>query len=589
MTSMTLRRAVLIGLTILAASAAGALQKESQSSTNASEPPKLTVGSNLVIVPVIVTDKRGNHITGLTADDFEIKEEGKAQKIVRIDELTAEASEVKRPASESHSFTNMLEADHPKKLEIVALDQINTPFASARDGDRMLVDFLARNVDKNTLLALVAMEPNGPRVIHDFTSDPSVLLAALDKVKSSFSSRDMRTLNLPGDNSEADHEALQLAAVLNGADALANIGATPQPQLAALARAQRAQVDLSRQAQEGLITLENFQELAQYFWGVPGRKSLIWASTGFPFSMGANSQSTTRGTTNDDWQRTFRMLTDANIAVYAVDIGGLLPGANANTLQTINSTVIQTSSPEGGVGARTQQLQGVQSGLFEDPTVGRHQTMTTLADTTGGETFYNLNDGAELFRRAGQDAGQYYMLAYYTKDTGKYGWRKLSVKLHRDGVKVRARNGFFFADPKKDAERNEPLKDLRMALSSDLSFTAIPLRGQWQQTEAAGDQKKAHFVLSIPPGVAAIDAEHQNHISLEFLVAATDRTGKDVANISQRFDTKLPAEGVAQIAEKGMDYSNALTLPAGTYTVHFIVRDNIKSTLGSLVTHLDIQ
>jgi VWFA-related protein len=585
MVNVTIRGTVLIALTIFAASIAGSQQKDSQAATSSAEPPKLTVGSNLVIVPVIVTDKHGNHITGLKADDFEIKEEGKAQKIVRIDELTSEASEVERPANDSHSFTNMVEADHPKKLEIIALDQINTPFASARDGDRMLINFLAKNVDKNTLLALVAMESNGPRIIHDFTSDPSVLVAALNKMKTSFNSRDARTVNLPGDNSEADREALQLAAVLNGSDA-ANVS-TPQ-RLAAISSAQRAQVDLSRQAQEGLVTLENFQQLAQYFWGVPGRKSLIWASTGFPFSMGANSQSTTRGTTNDDWQRTFRMLTDANIAVYAVDIGGLLPGANANTLQSINSTVIQTNSPEGGVSARTQQLQGVQSGLFEDPAVGRHQTMTTLADTTGGETFYNLNDGAELFRRAGEDASQYYLLAYYTKDAGKYGWRKLSVKVHRDGTKVRARSGFFFADPKKEAERDEPLKDLRIALASDLSFTALPLRGQWQQLEPAGNQKKAHFVLSIPPGVAAIDTEHQNHISLEFLVTATDKGGKDVANISQRFDTKLPAEGVEQIQAKGMDYSNALILAPGSYTVHFIVRDNIRSTLGSLVTHLNV-
>jgi len=121
---------------------------------------------------------------------------------------------------------------------------------------------------------------------------------------------------------------------------------------------------------------------------------------------------------------------------------------------------------------------------------------------TGGQPFYNSNDGAELFHRAGEDAGQYYVLAYYTKDTGKYGWRKLAVKVDRDGDKVRARSGFFFNDPKKEADPNTPLKDLKMALSSDLNFTSIPLRGEWQQIEPAGSQKKVHFTLSVPAGVA---------------------------------------------------------------------------------------
>jgi VWFA-related protein len=586
MITITLRRTVLIALAVFAASIAGSQQKESQAATSTAEPPKLTVGSNLVIVPVIVTDKHGNHITGLKADAFEIKEEGKTQKIVRLDEVTAEAKEVERPSTDSRTFTNILVADHPKKLEIIALDQVNTPFASARDGDRMLVDFLSKNLDANTLLAVVAMQHNGLHVIHDFTSDPAVLVAAMKRLQTSLNSRDTRTLNAPGDSSQADFEALQLAALLNGADVV-NLN-TPQ-QVAAAARAQRAQVDASRQAQEGLISLENLQEIAQYFWGVPGRKSLIWASTGFPFGMGSNSQSSTRGTTNDDWQRTFRMLTDANIAVYPVDIGGLLPGVNANNLQTINSAVIKAGGAEGGVAERTAQLDAVQSGAFNDPTVARHETMNTLADTTGGQPFYNLNDGAELFRRAAEDASQYYMLAYYTKDSGKYGWRKLSVKVRQNDVKVRARNGFVFADPRKEADRNAPVKDLRMALSSDLSFTSIPLRGQWLQVEPDGNVRKVHFQLSIPAGIATIDAEHQNHISLEFLVQATDPEGRSVANISQRFETNLPEAGVAQIQQKGLDYANALKLPAGDYRVHFVVRDNIRSTLGSIVTPLKVE
>ena len=54
---------------------------------------KLSVSTHLVLVPVIVTDKRGAHVTGLTAADFEVKEDGNLQRIVHLDELSAPCRE----------------------------------------------------------------------------------------------------------------------------------------------------------------------------------------------------------------------------------------------------------------------------------------------------------------------------------------------------------------------------------------------------------------------------------------------------------------------------------------------------------------
>lgn len=553
---------------------------------------KMSIRSNLVLVPVIVADKHGDHVSGLKAEDFGVQEDGKSQSIVRLDEVTVgDTAKVDRPVMAANSFTNEVVADHPKKLEIIALDQINVPFAGGADGNRMLMDFLTRNVDANTLLALVALTHNGVVIIHDFSADPSLLVAALKKTRNRPNNIDATTMDVSGENGPEDLEVLQLNAILSGAEI--NLAGLSPAQIAVALRAasanQRATVDASRRAQDALITLECFQQIAEYFGGVPGRKSMIWASTAFPFGLGPGvNQSTTRGTQDTDWDRTFRMLTDANIAVYPVDIAGLATGATANNLQSLNTAVIKSTGGEGGVGARSQSLQAVEAGQFTDPNVARQETMRQLADKTGGQPFYNSNDGAELFRRAGADAGQYYTLAYYTKDTGKYGWRKISVKVKRDGVKVRARSGYYFSDPKKFSDPSVAVRDLKMALKSDLSFTAVPLKGEWLQTEPAGDQRKVHFVMSIPPGVPAIDSEHENHVSLDFLIIANDKAGKEVANISQRLDTKLKPDGVDQIQNRGIDYVNILTLAPGDYKVHMIVRDNLRGTLGSMVTPLKV-
>jgi VWFA-related protein len=549
---------------------------------------KFAVRANLVLVPVIVTDKQGKHVAGLKAEDFEVKEDGAVQKISRIDELTADSVKVERPAMEAGAFTNEIVAEHPKKLEILALDQLNTPFGSSADANRGLLNYLAKNVDSNTLLALVSFRPNGVHLIHNFTSDPAVLATAIRKAQANVNTHDTLTQTISGEGSEADAEVAMIQALLAPVDFSGNSANG----LAAASRAAMnqgyANVDASRQSQAALATLECLQQLSQYFAGVAGRKSLIWASTAFPFGLGAGGKEMSRGTTLDDWERTFHMLLDANIAVYPVDVSGLTQTGPANNIQSLNSTAIQTGGAEGGVGARSGMLDQVATGRLVDPNVGRQETMRQLAEMTGGQAFYNSNNLSDLFHRAGDDCSQYYMLAYYTSNTGKPGWRKLSVKVHQDGTKIRTRTGFYYQASAANAEQKRRADEM-MAVNSDLSFTTVPLSGRWLQVEPAGEQRKVHFTLTIPAGIAMIDTEHDRHISLDFRIVAVDSTGKAVGNIGQRMETNLPPEDAQTIQNKGIDYANELTLPPGNYRVRFIVRDNLRETLGSVVTPLRVQ
>jgi VWFA-related protein len=594
MTTRFSRLIALIALfAMLHAQAISAWQKPDASKD--SQEFKFTVSTHLVLVPVIVTDKQGKHVTGLKAEDFEVKEDGAVQKIARLDELTADTVKVQATSGNPKSFTNQVAAEHPKKLEIIALDQINTPFVSGAQGYRGLVEFLAKNVDANTLLALVAITPNGVQIIHNFTTDPSVLVAAVGKVRATLNSKDTRSQDIPGESSESDAEAVQLTALLGGSS-VANIAPGSSNALIAQARAAMQQAhaaaDASRETQASLITLECLQQIAQYFQGVPGRKSLIWASTGFKFSLGSAPESLTRGTTNEDWQRTFNMLQDANIAMYPVDVGGLVQGVSANNLQSLDSAMIRSGGADGGVGTggggRQAGLEAVNNGSLVDPTVGRQQTMRTLADMTGGQAFYNSNDASGLFRKAGEDASQYYLLSYYTHDNGKKGWRKLAVKVRQDNVKVRGRTGYFFSSVATEAETTRQADEM-MAMASDLDFTGLPVRGEWQEVTPAGDQRTVRFLLSIPAGVPSIDTENGNHINFDFRAMVMDSKGQIVAKIGQRMETKLPPDGVTQIQTKGLDYINEFTLPPGSYRAHFVVRDNLRGTLGSIVTPLTVQ
>lgn len=584
---------VLTALLLMALPSAPSAQQNTnpvQSSKPENPAFKLSTRTNVVIVPVAVADKHGDHVSGLTVNDFEVKEDGKEQKIASFEEITSDQKAVVAAALPAGRFSNQINADHARKLEIIAIDQINTRFDAGLQPK--LADFLVKHVDANTLIALVAFEPNGVIIIHSFASDPAILVAAMHKLHtrigaSDSGSLDNAGLNTIGDTSAIDTEAAEIQAMLSGTleqATQAPPGFARVQAFRAATRNAQSSVDASRAAQNSLITLECLQQVAQYFAGVPGWKSLIWATTGFSYNRGAISGTATRGSTPDDWEKTMHALQNANIAVYPVDVGGLLTGGPPSNLS--NLTAAQQS---GGmdVSARSGALQSVESGSLLDPLEATHATMDAMAAMSGGEAFYNANNAADLFHRAEGDSSQYYLLSYATGNTNKYGWRKLSVKVRKDGVKVRSRNGYYFSDPTREAEVIRQAEET-MAVNSDLNFTALPIVGQWQQTENKGKERLVHFALLIPPGAASIDSEHENHMSLDFRIKAMGADGKPAADVAQRLDRKLSAEDAKEVQEQGVGYQNALTLPPGDYKVHFAVRDNLRGVLGNVVTSLKV-
>ena len=62
--------------------------------------------------------------------------------------------------------------------------------------------------------------------------------------------------------------------------------------------------------------------------------------------------------------------------------------------------------------------------------------------------------------QAVEDSASYYLLGYYLHGGNKNeGWRKLQVKVHRDGVHVLARTGFSYKLPSTKAEDKSPRLD----------------------------------------------------------------------------------------------------------------------------------
>src|SRR5262249_25771672 len=122
--------------------------------------PSIKIGTNLVTVPVIVTDRYGRFITGLTRNQFTVREEGSPQKV------------------EDFSST---EAPFSVALLIDTSRSTQNKLGSIRKAAKTFIKQLL----PNDRIMVVSFDER-VRFICDFTSNHAELERAVNSLKSSF-------------------------------------------------------------------------------------------------------------------------------------------------------------------------------------------------------------------------------------------------------------------------------------------------------------------------------------------------------------------------------------------------------------------
>ncbi len=270
----------------------------------------------LVQVPVVVTDKSGNHVPGLSGSDFTVLESGKEQKIASFEEIQTSRAPLTPAAVKPGEYSNAgAVGDAPRAVTIIALDTINTPYLDQTYGRKQLLKYLAENVQPGQAIGLVSFSSKGVKVIHDLSSDPAELIQALKKVNGELP--ELQGVDIDTQAAAATGADLEPLSALNlplGSTAT-NLEDFVTQGDAAIARMQRDR------AIEG--TIKAFLEVAWSVRGVPGKKSLIWATGGFPFFMDT-PQAVPGGYLSIIYERAVQALNDSEISVYPVDVRGLV-------------------------------------------------------------------------------------------------------------------------------------------------------------------------------------------------------------------------------------------------------------------------
>ena len=279
-----------------------------------------------MLVPVVVADKDGKSVMGLKKEDFRVQENGKDEAVARMGEIQATTAPLPLAATPGNEVRNQTSSDaRPRRLVIVALDMVNTPFEDQTRARRSLISYLSENIDPDSLYQLVTVENNGLRILHDYTEETPPLVAALKSVGTRFPTVKAD----PGFVQRAGNTELgPNSGVLTGEDPLSGtplLGPAELRQaLATFLAVSELQELQAQQANAANITLSAFQQIAERASGVPGRKLLIWITGSFPFSIDPASASVSAGTSFVAYQDVMQLLENQLISVYPVDARGLV-------------------------------------------------------------------------------------------------------------------------------------------------------------------------------------------------------------------------------------------------------------------------
>ena len=500
--------------------------------------------AELVLVPVVVTDKKGEHVHGLTKDDFVVLEDDRGKGISFFEVVHTEPR-IMQLASAHDVFTNTVKPEATQaRVTIIVLDTLNTTFFDQNRAKFEILKFLS-NLEPGEPVALVNLSKSGLHVIHDFTADPKILAAAVQRTKGQLGFKDTSSGDQIADNLP------NLPAVASESAALQNIETEVEGAFAS-----------QQQSYAIKVTLESMRQLAKAFTGFEGRKSVIWATGGIPFSVDDPSR---LGFFSADllpeYESAWRDLNNANMAVYPLEV---------------TSVTNPAYNPASVSGRRALR--------YRRPLrVGNTDNLELFANMTGGRYCAYASDIKQCFREATDDSSDYYMLAYPIDSSHiKPGWHKIKVKVLKGDYLVRARSGYFVAEPRKEKNPQERVDaDVAMGLTAPMDYTELPFSVRWVGKANAGEKDTLRFRYNIAP--ADVNEGENNHISLGFAALATNSKGQLQGQFSKNMEGDLSPEMSAAVRNKGLSFDGSIELPPGAdQSVRFLVRDNLTGKMGSV-------
>ena len=547
------------------------------------DPGVLTLKANAraVLLDVVVTDSKGHPVHGLTAQNFQLLEDGKPQFITSLEEhhpLSAAelASQPSPPPLAPNTFTNARSTHTPGSPKtastVFLLDALDTPLsAQAYVRDQLLAYF--NTMQPGTEVAIFQLDTQ-LRLLQGFTSDPAVLRTAIHD-------RD---------------KPLQTA-----------IPAGPGYVTQAL------RMDVLNAA---------MQSLGSYLGSRPGRKNLIWFTAHIP-RFAYDDGTALGGALRDsesflfDYTKATDALVLGQVSVYPIDSRGL------QTDPAFNASEHRGPSP-------------ASAGRFDTRQFLDHTDLDAVAEATGGKAFYNTNGLRQVVSEVVDTGSSFYTLSF-SPENKKWDGRYRTLKVQVEGspapesVQLAYRRGYFavrdapsLARQAQAPARPQPNPAGRVQLTHSshpdeeafvrsMQLGAVdPAQILFEAhvdesatvTKLSKDQPQPNEVFLAPKyrdrpfraldvtyhvagGQVQLTARpnglHEGH--LEFVALILDEKGDVVASTTSNVDMNLKPATYAQVQASGVLLGVKIALPEkGSYFLRAGVHDRGSGRSGAIET-----
>jgi VWFA-related protein len=573
---------------VLAAALAAPLVAQSQPAPSPAPSPESPPGSTpsfpskveVVNVDVVVVDKKGNPVTDLTKEDFRLYDEGQAQTITSFEAVKAPSSSPPPVPAASPAppppppkiSTNVGASQRSARTFSIVFDDIHLTAAQAHRAKIAIAEFLKNGTRDGDIVTLAATG-GGAWWNARMPQGREELITLLKRL-------DGRLIPDVGNDRVTDYEAMRIilfsdsqvaervtrrfqtygaTMARDGGNADSGLGLSTDP----IVRA-RAQEVYFRAVSRNRISLELMDRMLKSLASTRGRKAMVLVSQGFVYDPSLV-----------EFKEVVQAARRSNVAVYFLDTRGL--GGFPVEL----GAEFGPSLDEHDIGfALTENLEA--SGGAE-----------SVAIDSGGFVVSNNNDLLGGIERIAAESSNYYLLGFNPSDTRRDGkFRKLSVKVERKGVQVRARKGYYAPSDTKLAEKKTEASDpdIQKALDSPYDADTIPLRISAYVFDETLLGKAATLVATEADinGFAFEEKDGRFVDTLEFLLVVAHRETGEFFRYDQKVEMKLLPETREKARTVWFPIVRDFELPAGAYQAKMVVRDKQSGRIGTVLHEFEV-
>lgn len=514
--------------------------------------PTFRSGRDLVSVDVVVRDRAGNLVRGLTAADFEVREDGRPQEVIGFS-FQEIADEGLTPIATAELLAGVAE----RMAAAPASPPATQPMTAADvSGRRLMV----------LLFDLSSMEPEDvQRAIDAANQFVSEQMSAADMVAVATVSSALEVLtDFTGDRGKVAATLAQLAYTEGTATPPPDASTSATDETAASATETAAAETDELDIFNNDVRLRALRTLAETLSPLEQKKAILYFSAGMQRS-GQDNQIELRSAIN--------AAVRAHVSIYPVDTRGLqaiVPGGDATQASGRGVSLFSGR----GVAQQFSRLAASQD------------TLTSLAADTGGRAFTDSNDFGEAFVRVRRDMSAYYLLGYSSTNTARDGrFRRIQVRVKRDGLRVEARAGYFAERDFAHTSRSDRETQLQEQMFSAMSSTDLPVMVSGGFFRLAADRYYVPISVAVPGYAVPVKFENAE-VSLDILGLVTDEQGRPLGRMRETL--KFPAGTGTTLAGKQVLYQSGVTLPPGRFAVKVVVRENSNGTVGSFETPIAV-